>query len=139
PACAAVWCGFHSVSGGWPRAAWPVSPRKTALGRGWLRVSPRAVRQATDSQVFEHRLAPKHSFELLKEFQRPIDWPNSLVTVALAARHPPRARWLNPLYPRKPLMKQHLLALAVLSAAGAAHAQSNVTLYGVADAAIERV
>lgn len=36
-------------------------------------------------------------------------------------------------------MKKHFLALAVLSAFGAAHAQSNVTLYGVADAAIERV
>lgn len=36
-------------------------------------------------------------------------------------------------------MKKHLLALAILSAFGAAHAQSSVTLYGVADAAIERV
>lgn len=36
-------------------------------------------------------------------------------------------------------MKNHVLALALLSAFGAAHAQSNVTLYGVADAALERV
>lgn len=36
-------------------------------------------------------------------------------------------------------MKKHLLALAILSAFGAAHAQSSVTLYGVADAAIESV
>lgn len=37
-------------------------------------------------------------------------------------------------------MKKHLLALALLSAFGAAHAQtSSVTLYGVADAAIERI
>lgn len=40
---------------------------------------------------------------------------------------------------RKATMKKHLLALAILSAFNAAHAQSSVTLYGVADAAIERV
>src|SRR5438105_969647 len=39
--------------------------------------------------------------------------------------------------PEQPGMKKALIPVAVLAAAGAAHAQSSVTLFGVIDAAVE--